>query len=176
MEEFGSLFKGLLTSQDELIICGDFNYWLDDPGSKPFSSEFIELFDTTNIFNHVSEPTHVHVHILDFLLTPQGANYLSGLETVPIDIAISDHALVLFDVAIVKLTSYAKTIEFRSYHDIDHDRVAQEIENSLIVDRETLQTGCELIASYNGFFHNLTRPALSTNIQSYSSKGGWSMV
>jgi len=155
MEEFGSLIEGLQASRDEFIICGDFNYWLDDPGSKPFSSEFIELLDTNNICNHVSEPTHVHGHILDLLLTPQGADYLSGLETVPIDIAISDHALVLFNVAIVKPRSYAKTIEFRSYRNIDHDRVAQEIEHSLIVDREIPQTRGELIASYNCFFHNL---------------------
>ena len=43
MEEFGSFFDGLLLVGGNRVICGDFNYWVDDPSSKPFSAEFVEL-------------------------------------------------------------------------------------------------------------------------------------
>ena len=41
MEEFGSFLDGLLLVGGNSVICGDFNYWVDDPSSKPFSSEFV---------------------------------------------------------------------------------------------------------------------------------------
>ena len=41
------------------VICGDFNYWVDDPSSKPFSAEFVELLDLSNFENFVSFPTYL---------------------------------------------------------------------------------------------------------------------
>ena len=39
MEEFGSFLDGLSLIGGNSVICGDFNYWVDDPLSKPFSAE-----------------------------------------------------------------------------------------------------------------------------------------
>ena len=45
---------GLLLVGGNSVICGDFNYWVDDPSSKPFSAEFVELLDLSNFENFVS--------------------------------------------------------------------------------------------------------------------------
>ena len=69
LREFGSLLEVLLTLNGELLILGDFNYWIDHPHLKPYTTEFLELLDLY-LTNQVSDPTHVHGHTLDLLLTP----------------------------------------------------------------------------------------------------------
>ena len=64
MEEFGFFLESLLARPEKLIICGDFNYWVDNPASKPFSAEFVELLDLNNLYNHVSMPAHMSGHTL----------------------------------------------------------------------------------------------------------------
>ena len=73
MKEFGSFLDGLLLVGGNSIICGDFNYWVDDPSSKPFSAEFVELLDLSNFENFVSFPTHLSGHTLDLILAPAGS-------------------------------------------------------------------------------------------------------
>lgn len=152
MEEFGSLLEGLLAKNGKLVICGDFNYWLDDPTSKPYSSEFAELLSLNNFLNHVCVPTHISGHILDLVLTPTGSDHVKCVETLPIDRNISDHAMVTFDLAMAKPATYTKKITFRSYRNIDQESIAQSIRHNLSSISASLQTANSLVASYNNFF------------------------
>ena len=155
MDEFGSLLEGLMARDEKIVICGDFNYWIDDPNLKPYSLEFVELLDLNNIVNHVSSPTHVHGHTLDLVLTPQTADLVSSLEVMPIDCTTSDHALIHFCLNVAKPSSYTKSIVFHRYHNLNCDDLIHEIQQNLRVDVATSQTGDQLVAYYNGFFHNL---------------------
>ena len=78
------------------MICGDFNYWLDNPSLKPYTSEFMSLLDINNMSNYVQMPTHISGHILDLVLTPVGDDLGNQVEVSPIDHRISDHALYHF--------------------------------------------------------------------------------
>ena len=69
MEEFGSFLDGLLLVGGNSVICGDFNYWVDDPSSKPFS--FVELLDLSNFENFVFSYTSFWPHTL-FDFGPSG--------------------------------------------------------------------------------------------------------
>ena len=82
------------------MICGDFNYWLDNPSLKPYSTEFVNLLDLNNFSNNVLVPTHISGHILDLVLTPNGSDCVDCVEVLPIDRNISDHAIVTFDLNI----------------------------------------------------------------------------
>ena len=58
---FDSFIESFSSINGKLLICGDFNYWVDDPAHKPYSSEFVELLNISNFENHVLRPTHVSV-------------------------------------------------------------------------------------------------------------------
>ena len=76
------------------VICGDFNYWVDDPSSKPFSAEFIELLDLNNFENFVCSdriltcriksirsPAKVGLVVTDLITSPVAS--WEGWETPP---------------------------------------------------------------------------------------------
>ena len=84
MEEFGSFLDGLLLVGGNSVICGDFDYWVDDPSSKPFSAEFVELLDLSNFENFVSFPTHLSGHTHYLILPPAGSEYVKHVEAFPL--------------------------------------------------------------------------------------------
>ena len=43
IEEFGQFLESFSAKSGKLVICGDFNYWIDNPHLKPFSSVFLQL-------------------------------------------------------------------------------------------------------------------------------------
>ena len=59
MEEFGQFLEAFTIKSGCLIICGDFNYWIDNPTLKPFSSEFLDLICLNNLSKYVSQPNHL---------------------------------------------------------------------------------------------------------------------
>ena len=56
MNEFG-MFLEDVSRHENLLLCGDFNYWLDNPASKPYTEEFLGLLNTNDIKNFVMMPT-----------------------------------------------------------------------------------------------------------------------
>ena len=132
MEEFGSFLDSLLGIGGKILICGDFNYWVDDPLSKPYSREFLELLDINNFNNHVSFPTHLFGHTLDLVLSPAGTNYVKDVVGLPVDSSISDHALLVFSLEVVRPRAIRKSITFRSYRNLNQDSLSSEIESSLV--------------------------------------------
>ena len=41
MEEFGRFLEILSVCREKLVICGDFDYWPDNPSLKPYTNEFM---------------------------------------------------------------------------------------------------------------------------------------
>ena len=153
LTEFASLLEVLLASGEELLILGDFNYWIDDPGSKPYTSEFLELLDLNNIKNYVSDSTHIHGHTLDLVLGYMSSSVINCVDIKPIDRTISDHALILCELKVTNLPSYKKSIVFRNYSNICRTDVGNEIQQHLVVD--PLLNSEMLVSNYNNFFQAL---------------------
>ena len=99
------------------MICGDFNYWLNNPSLKPYTNEFMSLLDINNMSNYVQVPTHISGHIL--VLTPVGVDLVNRVEVSPIDHKISDHALITFELDVIGPTTYSKKIAFQSYRGLN---------------------------------------------------------
>ena len=154
MEEFGSFLDGLLLVGGNSVICGDFNYWVDDPSSKPFSAE-LELLDLSNFENFVSFPTQLSGHTLNLILTPAGSEYVKHVEALPIDSDKSDHALILFSLEVMRPHAVKKTITFRSYRNADNNNIVNDFEHILnILDVSSL-TAEDCTLWYNNFFNSL---------------------
>lgn len=155
MDEFGSFLESLLEVGGKILICGDFNYWVDDPSSKPFSTEFMELLDLRNFCNHVSFPTHISGHSLDLVLAPIESDYVEHVEPLPIDKDISDHALIVFSLGIAKPQAVRKSIAFRSYRNVNTEGISSDIEHTLNNIDASRLTAESLTTHYNEFFQSL---------------------
>ena len=117
MGEFGQFLEILSVCWEKLVICSDFNYWLDNPSVKPYTNEFMSLLDINNMSNYVQVPTHISGHILDLVLTPVGVDLVNRVEVSPIDHKISDYALITLKLDEIEPTT--KKITFRSYRGLN---------------------------------------------------------
>ena len=106
MEKFRQFLEILSVCQEKLVICGDFNYCLDNPSLKPYTNEFMSLLDIDSMLNYVQVPTDISGHILDLVLTPVGVDLVNRVEVSPIDHKISDHALITFELDVIGPTTY----------------------------------------------------------------------
>ena len=132
MEEFGQFLKILSVRQEKLVICGDFNYWLDNPSLKPYANEFMSLLDINNMSNYVQVPTYISGHTLDLVLTPVGVDLVNRVEVSPIDHRISDHALITFELDVIGPATYSKKITFRSYQGFNVGEATSIIEDDML--------------------------------------------
>ena len=119
LSEFNDFLEWFLSKSGTLIMCGDFNYWIDNPGAKHFTPRFIEMVNSNNCTNHINSPTHVDGHTLDLLITPKNVQPPLNILIHPIDNTLSDHALLTYDLELPSLSSQKKTIQFRNYRDIN---------------------------------------------------------
>ena len=155
MEEFGQFLQILSVCWEKLVICGDFNYWLDNPSLKPYTNEFMSLPDVNNMSNFVQVPTHISGHILDLVLTPVGDDLVNRVEVSPIDHRISNHALITLELDVIGPAAYSKKITFRSYQELNVREATSIIEDDLLSAVAEGQTSVQHVDSYNRGFTSL---------------------
>ena len=155
MEDFGQFLEILSVCWEKLVICGAFNYWLDNPSLKPCTNEFMSLLNINNMSNYVQVPTHISGHILNLVLTPVGVDLVNQVEVSPIDHKISDHALITFELGVIGPTTYSKKITVRSYRGLKVREVTSIIENDLLSAVAEGQTSLRHVDSYNRGFTSL---------------------
>ena len=68
LEEFSVLLQEAVIRPEELLICGDFNFHMDNKADWN-ATRFGELLDLFNLKQHVCVPTHERGHILDLVIT-----------------------------------------------------------------------------------------------------------
>ena len=94
--EFESFVSDVNLAANKTVIMGDFNLHIDLP-SKPEIVSFMSILSSFDLFQHVSESTHVHGHMLDLLISREGGDIIHNcgvrkcLE--------SDHYVVEFDIS-----------------------------------------------------------------------------
>lgn len=131
MEEFGQFLEEFSAKTGRLLMCGDFNYWVDSPHLKPFSPEFLELTDQNNFVNHVSHPTHILGHTLDLVFSPVGCGGVLDVDVENADPNTSDHALITFSFDFPKPLTHEKVIRFRNYKNADLNLASSEVKQYL---------------------------------------------
>ena len=151
LAEFGAFMENFSLKRGRLLICGDFNYWVDNPIAKAYSPEFLELIEQNNFCNLVDSPTHISGHTLDLIMSPADSEYVGDLELIPIDPCISDHALMVFSVEHHKPPSYKKLINFIKYN-IDENELICEVQDSLISLDVTTHSAADLVQIHHDLF------------------------
>ena len=124
-------------------ICGDFNYWLDNPSLKPYNNESMSLLDINNTSNYVQVPTHISGHILNLILTPVGGDLVN-------------QALITFELDVIGPTTDSKKITFRSYQGLNMREATSIIEDDLLSTVVEALTSVQCVDSYNRGFTSLT--------------------
>ena len=97
-DEFAEFLSILHAQYDKCIISGDFNLHVDDKTDKA-SVEFMDLLESMDFVQHVSEPTHNRGHTLDLLITKGITTTVKSVRF----LTLSDHFCIFFTVNINKL-------------------------------------------------------------------------
>ena len=66
-------FLSLVIKLDKVLIIGDFNFHIDNATSE-FASEFLDITESFNFIQYVSEPPYRTGHTLDLVFS-YGLNY-----------------------------------------------------------------------------------------------------
>ncbi len=68
IQHFSEFLSHIVPSCDNILILGDFNIHVCCP-NKPMVSEFLQLVDSFNFMQFISNPTHEQGHTLDLVLS-----------------------------------------------------------------------------------------------------------
>lgn len=79
LTEFSTLLESLISSPSELLITGDFNFHVDCP-SDPNVSQLLSLFQTFDLTQFVSFPTHSSGHTLDLFITRSTSDLIADVD------------------------------------------------------------------------------------------------
>ena len=124
--EFESFVSDVNLAANKIVIIGDFNLHIDLP-SKPEIVSFMSILSSFDLFQHVSEATHVHGHILDLLIFREGGDIIHNcgvrkcLE--------SDHYVVEFEISKERPAKQSIVSTTRKYRTIDMDSFKTDLIN-----------------------------------------------
>ena len=125
--EFSVYLESLVTCNELLLICGDFNFHMDVP-SDADTIRIKDLLNSMGLVQHVKRPTHIHGHTLDLIITRQADDIVDG-EPLP-ERYFSDHAAVICNLSVAKPPLRIKHAEYRKLKSIDVTRLKEDVCNS----------------------------------------------
>ena len=127
--EFSSNLETIVLCPEVLLVTGDFNFHLDDD-SDADAKKFMELLDTFGLQQHVTTPTHVSGHILEFVIS-RSSNDINvfSLES---SYFISDHCFIECLLSIPGPNIMFKEVTYRKLKHIDVDRFRSDIASSAL--------------------------------------------
>ena len=128
-EEFMS-FVGFLSSiNSSYHIFGDFNIHVYVPGGD--GKRFMTFLDSCDVKQFVNQPTHLHGHTLDLILSPSDQDTIVNVK---IGDFVSDHALVKCSIILPHQAVHTPNkIQYRTYHLINMSNFRSELKNTSFV-------------------------------------------
>ena len=128
LREFSDFISTLSsTSKTKLLIVGDFNFHFEnlyDSGTARLK----EILDFCNLDQYVNSPTHIKGHTLDLVIARASDNLV---KSVTVDCLMTDHVSILCKLNLRKPPFPKQQISYRKVKDINHDRFAADIKESL---------------------------------------------
>ena len=88
----GVFFHEFAEYLESVIMSSDFNFHMYVP-TDPNNIHFRDLLDAMGLVQHVKQPTHIHDHTLDIIVTCQSDDFVA--EEPLSERLISDHAAVI---------------------------------------------------------------------------------
>ena len=132
-EQFDTYLESLLTKSGDPIICGDFNFHIED-NSNVSAKKFLALCESKGFVQKVSGPTHISGGSLDLLLSLEdtaGATPIGNVTVEPNTGTESDHFLVTFQVPFTwkpkNSSACLKEVEMRDLKKIDVSKFREDV-------------------------------------------------
>ena len=130
LEDFRTYLDNHSTTSGKLLLVGDFNLHVED-GQNRDSQGFLDLLSGMGLQQHVNEPTHLHGHLLDLVMTRSSEPIVKDLQVE--GAVFSDHAPITFKLPWSKPPPVKKTITFRKVIKINIDEFKSDIKSSELV-------------------------------------------
>ena len=111
-------------SRYKLQITDDFH---KDVPTDPNNKHFCDLLYTMGLFQHVKQPSHLHGHILDLIITRQSDDFVD--EEPLSERFISEHAAVICSFWTRRPVAELKHAKYRKLKSIDSELFAEDICN-----------------------------------------------
>jgi hypothetical protein len=127
--EFTDLVDSKITSAGKLIIAGDFNFHWDNPHNTA-TAQMKDVLYSANLIQHVTGPTHLNGHTLDWILSRESEDIVS--KTVNSSF-ISDHCFIHCTLKLTKPPLPREMHTYRSYKSVEPAVLAAELEASSLL-------------------------------------------
>lgn len=96
----------------ELIVCGDFNVWVEDPSVR-YVTEFVELMLSFNLTNLVLQPTSVRGHTIDLVFVDKDSYFFYNVHVDDTCTISPVHKLIDFRMKLCIERKQKRRIKFR---------------------------------------------------------------
>ena len=145
LQEFAEYLESIILSPEPVIIVGDFNIHVDVK-DDPDAMKFADLLSSLGLNQLVSEPTHIHGHTLDLVISRK---FDTVIEDSPIiGRYLSDHAAVFCCLNQIKPTASVKQISYRKIKSLDVDILREDLMKTELCNRSFTDLD-ELSSLYN---------------------------
>ena len=124
------VFVGFLSSiNSSYHIFGDFNIHVDVPGGDGY--KFMTFLDSCDLKQLVNQPTHLHGHTLDLILSPSNQDTIVNVKICDF---VSDHALVKCSIVLPHQAAHTPNkVQYRRYHRINMSNFRSDHKNTSFV-------------------------------------------
>ena len=106
MDEFADYLDVLASKTGKPLICGDFNYHVEDD-SNILAKQFVSLYKSKGFTQHIDAPTHMSAGTLDLVLTRDSITEHLTVDTISVyedTGTCSDHYFVSFSIPLIPAT------------------------------------------------------------------------
>ena len=110
LTDFSELLSIIHTNYDKIIITGDFNIHVDNVNNSK-ARDFMDLLNSMDFTQHITEPTHNRDHTLDLVITKGLTAVISSI----CDLALSDHYCIFFTTLVPKAKNSAESYIKKRY-------------------------------------------------------------
>ena len=123
IEEFGDFVEKLSACSGRMLLCGDFNInWMDK--KRSCVEQLLNLLETYNLVQHITEPTHRNQHLLDYIISDAELVNSAGVSDF-----VSDHCELHASLVCTRSHPKRKQTTFRQLKTIYHDLLSVDIGN-----------------------------------------------
>ena len=128
--EFCPVVSSLAASHKYLMIIGDINIHFDEPSDSD-TKQMCKLLDSIEFTQHVTGPTQMMGHTLDWVISRTGLDLVKSVSLV--NNMISDHSLVLVTTCMSRPCNPTKVVCTRNIKGMDKDAFRSDLLSSTLV-------------------------------------------
>ena len=135
LEEFSKLLEHITADLQHkwLLIVGDCNIHVDN-SSDATARQFLDMLDSFDLVQHVSEKTRANGHNLDLVISTAMDHFVTDVKTT--DPVISDHLAVHATLRLEKPKFVKKVVSSQKLCGIDMTSLRSDIEDSVLLQHQ----------------------------------------